>query len=280
MRRISTPTAEQDLFGLGKHGFRNGNPSTASLSTRLHAEWFNAIQEELAAVIEGAGIALDPQNNTQLLSALSALKNIQVYSVAGIHVWAVPGKLEKAWVTVIGGGGGGGGATSATGAAGGGGGGGGAAGQKLINLAGVGSVSVTVGAGGLGGIANTTAPVVGGTSSFGAYLSAGGGAAGINSGGGAVIAGAGSGTIFGADISIPGGAGRYSFVNPGISAAGGPGGETLLGRGSYAPNIGGAVTSQQSGFSGSNGSGGSGGAVYNANANGGVGGSGIVIIQW
>ena len=42
MRRISTPTAAQDLFGPGKHGFRNGDPANAILATRLQAEWFNA----------------------------------------------------------------------------------------------------------------------------------------------------------------------------------------------------------------------------------------------
>ena len=69
MRRISTPTAAQDLFGPGKHGFRNGDPANAILATRLQAEWFNALQEEVATFIEQAGIALDGLDNAQLLKA-------------------------------------------------------------------------------------------------------------------------------------------------------------------------------------------------------------------
>lgn len=72
MRRISTPTAAQDLFGPGKHGFRNGDPANAILATRLQAEFFNAVQEELATFIEQAGIALDGLDNAQLLKAFRA----------------------------------------------------------------------------------------------------------------------------------------------------------------------------------------------------------------
>lgn len=72
MRRISTPTAAQDLFGPGKHGFRNGDPANAILATRLHAEFFNALQEEVASFIEQAGIALDAMDNAQLLKAFRA----------------------------------------------------------------------------------------------------------------------------------------------------------------------------------------------------------------
>ena len=71
MRRISTPTAAQDLFGPGKHGFRNGDPANAILATRLQAEWFNALQEEVASVIEDAGIVLDGSNSSQLLEAIT-----------------------------------------------------------------------------------------------------------------------------------------------------------------------------------------------------------------
>ncbi|MHA6478899.1 gp53-like domain-containing protein [Stutzerimonas sp. KH-1] len=73
MRRISTLTAAQDLFGPGKHGFRNGDPANAILATRLQAEWFNALQEEVANVIEAAGFALDPANNGQLAAAIGKM---------------------------------------------------------------------------------------------------------------------------------------------------------------------------------------------------------------
>jgi hypothetical protein len=70
MRRIDTPSAAQDLFGPGKHGFRNGDPANAVLATRLNAEIFNALQEELATVVEKAGLVLEPANNAQLLRAI------------------------------------------------------------------------------------------------------------------------------------------------------------------------------------------------------------------
>lgn len=73
MRRIDTPTAAQDLFGPGKHGFRDGNPAVAVLATRLNAAHFNAIQEEIAGVVEGSGAALNPADNGQLFTAIKSL---------------------------------------------------------------------------------------------------------------------------------------------------------------------------------------------------------------
>ncbi|WP_347505151.1 pyocin knob domain-containing protein [Pseudomonas anguilliseptica] len=73
MRRINTPTAAEDLFGPGKSGFRNGDPALAILATRLNAEFFNSLQEEVAGVVEGAGLALIPEDNGQLLLAVKNL---------------------------------------------------------------------------------------------------------------------------------------------------------------------------------------------------------------
>ena len=50
--------------------FVNGNPSTGTKGTTVKAEWLNAVQEELAAVVEAAGITLDPEDNGQVLAAL------------------------------------------------------------------------------------------------------------------------------------------------------------------------------------------------------------------
>lgn len=73
MHRIDTATRAVDLFGPGKHGFKNGNPLSGDPATALNAEWFNAVQEEIANVIEGASAALDPETNGQLLSAINTL---------------------------------------------------------------------------------------------------------------------------------------------------------------------------------------------------------------
>lgn len=80
MLRISGITAVQNLFGLGKHGFRNGNKATGVVATKLTAEVFNAWQEEIAAVIEHNGIVLDSKSNAQLLAALKKMQG----NLAGI----------------------------------------------------------------------------------------------------------------------------------------------------------------------------------------------------
>lgn len=71
MKRIDTATAVPDLFGSGKPGFRDGNLASGQVPTDLNAKWFNQIQEELARVIEAAGLTLDESNLAQLLAALS-----------------------------------------------------------------------------------------------------------------------------------------------------------------------------------------------------------------
>lgn len=70
MKRISTSTKATDLFGVGKHGWRDGNLVAAIKATDGEADWFNHQQEELASVIEAAGIALNPAVFNQLLTAL------------------------------------------------------------------------------------------------------------------------------------------------------------------------------------------------------------------
>lgn len=73
MRRINTLNKDTDAFGAGKHGWKNGVPGTANRPTEGQAEWFNAIQEEIAGVIEGAGAALDAGSNAQLVAAIRLL---------------------------------------------------------------------------------------------------------------------------------------------------------------------------------------------------------------
>lgn len=72
MRRIAGPTAVPDLHGPGKNGFRDGNKPEGILATKLNAEWFNSLQEEVSNVIESEGIALDEDDNAQLLKAIEA----------------------------------------------------------------------------------------------------------------------------------------------------------------------------------------------------------------
>lgn len=72
MQRIATTNKATDLFGPGKHGFRDGNPSVGIYATEFSAQFCNDVQEEICGIIEAAGIALDPNNRAQLLAALRA----------------------------------------------------------------------------------------------------------------------------------------------------------------------------------------------------------------
>ena len=172
MHRIDTSTAKKDKFGAGKNGFTGGNPQTGELPTALDADFFDSVQEEIAAVIEAAGISLAKTNNAQLLAAMKALVNsgrlinVQSFTASGTYI---PTKGTRSIIVeVLGGGGGGGGASSnstTTVGLGGGGGGGGYAKSYLTDVPT--SQAVTVGIGG--------APyTAGGDSKFGNIIGRGG----------------------------------------------------------------------------------------------------------
>lgn len=73
MHRIDTSTAQKDKFGAGKNGFTRGNPQTGTPATDLDDDYFDMLQEELAGVVEAAGMALDKTKRNQLLDALLRL---------------------------------------------------------------------------------------------------------------------------------------------------------------------------------------------------------------
>lgn len=79
MHRIDTPGAVD-----GK--FQDGNPAVGQQATQLRADWFNDVQEEIATVIEEAGIVLTKGDTDQLYSAIIAL----VAGVVGDGGGAVP----------------------------------------------------------------------------------------------------------------------------------------------------------------------------------------------
>ena len=67
MHRIDTATATPD------HKFTEGDPTIPVAATTVSAEWLNAVQEELVAVITGAGLELKKSDNGQLWQAISQL---------------------------------------------------------------------------------------------------------------------------------------------------------------------------------------------------------------
>lgn len=54
--------------------FHEGNPSSGQKGTKVKATWLNAIQEEIAGVIEGAGEEVDAAQSAQLFKALRSGK--------------------------------------------------------------------------------------------------------------------------------------------------------------------------------------------------------------
>jgi len=60
-------------YATAGRAFTEGNPATGVPPTRVRDYWLTAVQEELAAVIEGAAIELDPEDLTQLYQAIQAL---------------------------------------------------------------------------------------------------------------------------------------------------------------------------------------------------------------
>lgn len=136
--------------------------------------------------------------------------------------WVVPPILKlgikRLYVEVYGGGGGGALRATSPGAAGGGQGG---IAYKLVDLTGVSSVAVTIGAGGGGSTVDGNTAPSGGTSNFGAFVSATGGSGGT-AGAGALASPGGSGV--GGDYNIQGGAGGPGLQSASSGIFGGTGG--------------------------------------------------------
>lgn len=67
MHRIDGPGATSGNL------FTEGDPTTGVPATTVTGAWLNAIQEEIANVIEAAGLTLAKPDNTQLAAAIAAL---------------------------------------------------------------------------------------------------------------------------------------------------------------------------------------------------------------
>lgn len=65
------PPAQENSYDPGY--FSNGNPATGELATMMTAEWCNGVQEEMIAVIYGAGLTPSQTDLSQLWKALQKL---------------------------------------------------------------------------------------------------------------------------------------------------------------------------------------------------------------
>lgn len=291
---IIGPSDEPTLQDFNAMGFTLGQ-----LHAYLHqvgvAE-YNALQEYHVGSFTNRGGVLYVSlvnNNVGNTPESSPLKwfnpsktGIVLFATPGVTNWTVPDEMKsgavKPFVQVVGGGGGGGGAAATTAgqlsAA-----GGGAAGgysQEYVDLTGVDFVNVTVGTAGASGVGGVSNGGLGGTTSFGPYLSATGGNGGFNQAPGTSASFGVGGTLPGVgangDINSRGASGLPGLRLTGNDGHSGAGGDSFFSGG------GSPVYSQVGGNGGALGSGGSGALSLNGGAagNGGLGGSGLVVIQW
>jgi hypothetical protein len=207
-----------------------------------------------ATLTAGSGISVTNGSGAITIASTAAggFSNMDVFTAPG--TWTNPGNITKVKVTVVGGGGGGGGRSTRSG------GGGGGAAIEVIPFPSATNVTVTTGAAGAAGPGNSDGSA-GGTSSFGPYCSATGGAGGNSSPG--VSGGSGSG-------------GQLNF--PGQrSTSGGGGGDSIMGTGGTA----GPASIPRVGTPGNNYGGGGGiGGDNNADAAGGAGAAGVIIVEY
>ncbi len=215
-------------------------------------------------------ISSSPALQYKLPALRPGFSQIQAFATSGS--FTVPIGVTRVKVTVIGGGGAGGTHTTIPS------GGGGAGGQAIHVINGLtpgAVIPVTVGAGGVpwtGGSVGQGGS--GGTSSFGAYVSATGGQGG---GGGSVVAtaaGGGGGSAVGGDVNSGGSCGGDSIIQ---AARGGDGGGPGAGRGTTGSVQG--IPGQ--GYGGGGGGGGSSNTMGTGTGSpGGAGAAGLVIVEY
>lgn len=100
MQRINTSNKAVDLFGVGKHGYQPGNPTTNANATFVSPDALNAIQEEISSAIEGAGFALNPASNAQLLAAIQSLITNRNLSGLVRSLTPIGGALVREWADI------------------------------------------------------------------------------------------------------------------------------------------------------------------------------------
>lgn len=270
--RITAPDANYP-YGSAK----NDSTGTTGDGTPIRKPLMDDTYGFYQALLTKAGIVPSGNAETALVSQLADAvrilgggnRKVVVFSAAGVTNWTVPDEIKsgavKPKVTLVGAGGGASKIAGTTGN----GGGAGATAVKYLDLTGVTSVSITVGAAGVGKTGAAGVGTNGGTTSFGAYFTAGGGDGGAAANGRAAGGIVGTGTVT-PDYGSAGQAGASS-------AGGGDGGSSLYGQGGRSGGIVGTATSTpgNAGY----GAGAGGGAGANA-GDGGNGFQGLVIIEW
>ena len=177
--QVSQPDAPAPAIGTPGYG-TDGDPVAGVPATIFDNDTCNSILLELLSPLQSLGIAANPGDNGQHLSALRSIfsAQLQVFTVSGACI--VPKGRRQALVLAWAGGAGGGGSNGADAAASGGGGGE----FRLALVAGLADlqqIPVAIGLGGLPG-QNTSSPTNGGDggdTTFGGYITCKGGKGGL-----------------------------------------------------------------------------------------------------
>lgn len=233
--------------------------------------------EKLEYNSDGTMNVYDAQGGAK--TAQVAPMSVTVLTTGSGLTYNTPAGCKAIRVRAVGGGGAGGGCSSVASSGGGGGGGGSGSYCEKVFSPPASSYTYTVGAGGTAGAAGATAGNNGADTTFGTLTAKGGTGGGGCTAATATRAMGGNGGVAGTggDINLPGEAGDNSVNTTAALVASGSGGNSKLGGGSNGVSAQGAGTN-----AGANtGGGGSGGASISAGAAvaGGVGGSGIIIVE-
>ncbi len=252
--------------GLGPAPLTWSDGSAISAGDWIAGEWLDLLGTGTSFVIVSA-------SRRRIYDMTRASTRVASFIASG--TFTVPANVTEVTAEVWGAGSGAWGAWGATNQGGGGGGGGGYARKAVTGLTAGQVIAVTVGLGGAGAAPGET-PSAGGSSSFGPYVSATGGAINPASSGANPVNGNFGGTGTGGDVNITGSAGQSAQEGPSGVNNGGMGGGAAMGGGA-----------QQSSFAGPGnggivpGGGASGGtSVAGTGYSGGDGARGLVIVRW
>lgn len=180
MQKIGSITSTADANG----EWTNGNVAAGTPPTILDAAWLNTVQRELANIVAGGGLILDPNNDAQVLAALKLqigpgrYLNTKLITSSGTYT-KTPG-TTKIRVRMVGGGGSGASGTvnsTTSYYSGGGGGGGGGYVEFLLDVTSISTVPCVIGSGGAS--VSAADGIAGGSTSFGSYASVVGGFGGF-----------------------------------------------------------------------------------------------------